>query len=213
MARRQIPVHESMLKPGKGILESLAEKLGVGPEEEPEATGVSSPPPQPSPLKGEGSVASSSVQGDADAASLPPPPGRAGTRGRGDAHRPSTETATVESPPPQHSPLKGEGDVASSSVQGEGDPSLADEENTQQSSVEAFRFSRDESGILVDARILSARGRQALYVRLPQAMHDYLVDLAHNLSKTNRDASMTNLVAQAILEKYPDCLEGDKQVP
>jgi hypothetical protein len=61
--------------------------------------------------------------------------------------------------------------------------------------------------VIIDGRIIAARGKQPLYVRLPREMHEFLEDLSYRLSKTNRDASMTNLVAQAIVDKYPDSLQ------
>lgn len=135
MARRRIPVHESLEKPPPGILEALAERLGV-----PET--AAEPPPE--------------------------------------------DTSAEDSIEPQ---LRE--DVSHTS---------------EQKSVYNFRISVDTSSIDIDPRIVEARRRQALYVRLPQEMHEYLQDLSHALSKTNRDASMTNLVAQAILEKFPDAL-------
>lgn len=132
-----------MLKPGRGILESLADRLGVEtpPDNQPEAP---------------------------------------------ESQAPRNESASPTGPTPQDPPP----------------------EKTQHISAETFRISPNQSGIDVDVRILQSRRRQALYVRLPIAMHEYLSDLAHDLVKTNRDASMTNLVAQAILEKFPDCLDA-----
>lgn len=79
-------------------------------------------------------------------------------------------------------------------------------------SLEPFRIAQTETSVQqVDPRILAAKGRQALYVRLPVEMHSYLDDLSHRLMKTDRSASMTNLVAQAILEKYPDAMGPTKE--
>jgi hypothetical protein len=61
--------------------------------------------------------------------------------------------------------------------------------------------------VAIDARIIAARGKQPLYVRLPREMHEFLEDLSYRLTKINRDASMTNLVAQAIVDKYPESLQ------
>ncbi len=138
-----------MLKPGRGILESLADRLGVEtpPDIQPEA-------PESQDQRNESAS----------------PTGPTGPTG-----------PTPQDPPPA---------------------------KTQHISAVTFRISPNQSGIDVDVRILQSRRRQALYVRLPIAMHEYLSDLAHDLVKTNRDASMTNLVAQAILEKFPDCLDA-----
>jgi len=144
-----------MQRPGRGILESLAERLGVE-----EATDGAPEPEQ------------------------------------------------AEQPPaaaPEELP-----DVVQPKSAGQ-EPESSETKIAVHPSIDSFRFSAPASSTLIDERILASRGKQALYVRLPPEMHEYLEDLSHALSKASRDASMTNLVAQAILDKYPDAMEpGDK---
>lgn len=168
MARRQIPVHDSMLNNRRpGIMEALAERLGMeGPLESDDgeqthgATAAASSSnvvavEQAPDLKTDSSTLTS--QGDQEQAEVAPRP------------RPAAARRAV--PPVPKRAGNGAADVE------------------------------------VDARIVAAKGKQALYVRLPREMHEFLEDLSYRLSKTNRDASMTNLVAQAVLDKYPASME------
>jgi len=66
---------------------------------------------------------------------------------------------------------------------------------------------REPAPVEIDPRIVASKSKQALYLRLPREMHEFLADLSYRLSKINRDASMTNLVAQAIADKYPTSLD------
>lgn len=167
MARRQIPMHESMVNPRRpGILESLAERLGVDQAADGEAPDEVIERAADTPNK-DTENAGGPVQSQEGAAQ----PSQIGT----------TEVPQAPAPPRPRTPAR----VPKEPPKKPETPSVD-----------------------IDGRIVAAKGKQALYVRLPREMHEFLEDLSYRLSKTNRDASMTNLVAQAIADKYPESLEA-----
>lgn len=167
MARRQIPMHESMVNPRRpGILESIAERLGVDQPADSVAPDDVIERAEDAPGKEDENAVGSTQH--PEAAAQPRPMGADDVP---EAPAPKAPRAPVRVP--KQPPTK---------------------EGTR--------------SVDIDGRIVSAKGKQALYIRLPREMHEFLQDLSYRLSKTNRDASMTNLVAQAIADKYPEALEA-----